>query len=154
MIGAAASLAQHLLNEGRNVGLLGWGQHREVIPPERESRQLFKILESLAMLRAYGTHPLAEILVAESAQFNRSSTAVIITAALDPLWVTGVQQLLYRGIRAVVIFIDPELFGSVPGTANILGRLAQLRVTVYRLKCGQALDAALAIPEIATAGRV
>lgn len=152
-VSVAASMAQHLLNEGRNVGLLAWGQHREVIPPERESRQLYKILESLAMLRAYGTHPLAEVLIAEGSQFNRSSTAVIITAALDPLWITGLQQLMYRGIRAVVIFIDPESFGSVPGTALIMQRLAQLRLVVYRLKCGQPINEALQNPEIVTAGR-
>ncbi|MBA3944542.1 MAG: DUF58 domain-containing protein [Herpetosiphonaceae bacterium] len=152
-VSCAASVTQHLLNAGRNVGLLAWGQHREVIPPERESRQLYKILESLAMLRAQGTHGLAEVLVAESAVFNRSSTAVIITSALDPTWVQGLQQLLYRGIRAVVIFIDPEGFGSVPGTNGIMQRLAQLRVTAYRQRRDQPLDQALSVPEVATAGR-
>lgn len=154
IVNVAASLGQHLLGQGRNVGLLAWGQHREVLPPEREARQLYKILESLAMLRAHGTHPLAEVLVAESAQFNRSSTAVVVTAALDPLWVTSVQQLLLRGIRAVVVFVDPESFGSVPGTAGIMQRLAQQRLTVYRVRQGQPLDAAFATAEIATAGRI
>ena len=154
IISAAASVAQHLLNESRNVGLLGWGQHREALPPEREARQLYKILESLAMLRAYGTHPLAEVLAAEVTQFSRSSTAVVITSALDPLWVTSVQQLLYRGIRIVVIFVDPESFGSAPGTAATMDRLASLRVPVYRVKQGEPLDVALREPELAgTRGR-
>ncbi len=149
IIGAAASVTRHLLGLNRSVGLLGWGQHREVLPPEREMRQLYKILESLAMLRAHGTHPLAEVLVAEGTQFSRSSTAVVITAALDPLWVTGVQQLLYRAIRVVVIYVDPESFGSVPGTAAIMQRLAGLRVPVYRVKQGQPLEEAMREPEVA-----
>ena len=149
IVSAAASVARHLLNNNRNVGLLAWGQHREVLPPERESRQLYKILESLAMLRAHGTHPLAEVLVAEGTQFSRSSTAVVITASLDPLWVTSIQQLLYRGIRAAVIFVDPESFGSVPGTAAIMQKLASLRVQVYRVKQGQSLGEALREPEVA-----
>ncbi len=121
-----------------------------MIPPEREARQLYKILESLAILRAHGTHPLPEVLIAESTQFSRSSSAIVITAALDPLWVTSVQQLLYRGIQVVVIFVDPESFGSVPGTAAIMQKLASLRVQVYRVKQGQPLDAALREPELAT----
>ena len=149
IVSAAASVARHLLNNNRNVGLLAWGQHREVLPPERESRQLYKILESLAMLRAHGTHPLAEVLVAEGTHFSRSSTVVVVTAALDPLWVTGIQQLLYRGIRAAVIFVDPESFGSVPGTAAIMQKLASLRVQVYRVRQGQPLDEALREPEVA-----
>ncbi len=151
IISSAASVAQHLLSNNRSVGLLAWGQHREALPPEREARQLYKILESLAMIRAHGTHPLPEVLIAESSQFSRSSSAIVITAALDPLWVTSVQQLLYRGIQVVVIFIDPESFGSVPGTAAIMQKLAGLRVQVYRVKQGQPLDAALREPELATA---
>jgi uncharacterized protein (DUF58 family) len=149
VISAAASIAQHLLSQNRNVGLLTWGQHREVIPPEREARQLYKILESLAMIRAHGTHPLAEVLIAEGTQFSRSSSAIVITAALDPMWVNSIQQLLYRGIRVVVIFVDPESFGSVPGTNAIMQRLASMRVQVYRLKQGQPLGDALREPEIA-----
>jgi len=149
IVSAAASVARHLLNNNRNVGLLAWGQHREVLPPERESRQLYKILESLAMLRAHGTHPLAEVLVAEGTHFSRSSTVVVVTAALDPLWVTGIQQLLYRGIRAAVIFVAPESFGVAPGTAAIMQKLASLRVQVYRVRQGQPLDEALREPEVA-----
>ncbi len=149
IISGAASIAQHLLSQNRNVGLLAWGQHREVIPPEREARQLYKILESLAMIRAHGTHPLAEVLIAEGTQISRSSSAIVITAALDPMWVNSIQQLLYRGIRVVVIFVDPESFGSVPGTASIMQRLASMRVQVYRLKQGQPLGDALREPEIA-----
>ncbi|GAC1365690.1 MAG: DUF58 domain-containing protein [Herpetosiphon sp.] len=152
-VSAAASLVRHLIDQGRSVGLLAWGQHREVLPPEREARQLYKILESLAILRASGLHGLDEVLLAEAGQFNRSSSLLIVTPSIDPAWVNSLQQLLYRGIRAVVIFVDPESFGSVPGTSGIMQRLAQLRLTVYRQQQGQPLDEALTYPEIATVGR-
>lgn len=142
IVSAAASIARHLLNGSRNVGLLAWGQHREIIPPEREARQLYKILESLAMLRAHGTHSLAEVLLAESTQFSRSSTMVVITAAPDPAWVTSLQQMLYRGIQAVVIWVDQESFGGWPGE-TALRKLSELRVPVYRIRQGQPLSEAL-----------
>ena len=153
IVSAAASIARHLLNGSRNVGMLAWGQHREIIPPEREARQLYKILESLAILRAHGTHQLGEVLIAESSQFSRSATMVVITSSTDPTWVSSLQQLLYRGIRTVVIFVDQETFGGLPGNA-ILRKLDELSVPVYKVAQGQTLNEALQQPVTATrAGR-
>ncbi len=146
IVSAAASVARHLLSGSRNVGLLGWGQQREIIPPEREARQLYKILESLAILRAHGTHPLAEVLIAESTQFSRSSTMIVITSSVDPGWVTSLQQLLYRGIQTAVIFVDPETFGGWPGTNSIIGKLNEMRIPVYRVEQGESLEQALRQP--------
>ncbi|WP_026369318.1 DUF58 domain-containing protein [Kallotenue papyrolyticum] len=145
IVSAAASIARHLLDGSRSVGLLAWGQHRELIPPEREARQLYKMLESLAMLRAYGAHPLAEVLIAELTQFSRTSTAIVITASADPAWVASLQQLLYRGIRAVVVYVDQETFGGWPAQP-VLTRLGELRVPVYRVAQGQPLSEALRQP--------
>lgn len=140
---ATASIARRLLSQNRFVGLVAWGQHREVIPAERESRQLFKILEALAMLRAHGAQPLAEVLIAEGQRFGRNSTLVIITASVDERWPIALQQLLYRGVRAIVIFIDPQSFGGWRDPALIIGQLAEMRIPVYRWTQGQALTDAL-----------
>lgn len=152
IVSAAASIARHLLNGSRNVGLLAWGQHREIIPPEREARQLYKILESLAVIRAHGTHPLAEVLIAESAQFSRSSTMVLITSSVEPAWVNSLQQLLYRGIQTVVVLVDQESFGGWP-SQTVLTKLSELRLPIYRVTQGQPLDHALRQPIAAGAGK-
>lgn len=143
---AAASIARHLLEQNRTVGLVSWGQHREVIPAERESRQLFKILEALAVLRAHGAQPLAEVLAAESVRFGRNCTLVIVTSSLDERWVVSLQHLLYRGVRAVVVFVDPQSFGGWRDSLTIRGRLAELRVPTYLYAQGQPLADALRHP--------
>ncbi len=135
-----------MLDQNRAVGLIAWGQHREVIPPEREVRQLYKILEALAELRAYGATSLAEVLSAESVRFGRNCTLVVITPSLDERWVTGVQHLLYRGVRIVAILIDAHSFGGGRSNQTIRMRLAELRVPTYVYGRGQALAAALARP--------
>lgn len=140
---AAASISRHLLDQNRTVGLVAWGQHREVIPAERESRQIFKTLEALAVLRAHGVQPLAEVLAAESARFGRNCTLVIITPALDERWVLSLQQLLYRGVRAVVVLVDPQSFGGWRDTLTIQARLAELRVPTYLFSYTQNLEDAL-----------
>ena len=145
---AAASIASHLLAQNRAIGLVSWGQHREVIPAERESRQLFKILEALAVLRAYGTEPLAEVLAAESVRFGRNCTLIIITSSLDERWAASLQQLLYRGVRAVTVLVDPQSFGGWNDTLSIRARLAELRVPVYIFQQGQSLAEALQQPSV------
>ncbi|HNP88179.1 MAG TPA: DUF58 domain-containing protein [Kouleothrix sp.] len=151
---AAASIARHLLEQNRTVGLVSWGQHREVIPAERESRQLFKMLEALSVLRAHGAQPLAEVLAAESVRFGRNCTLVIITASLDERWVVSLQQLLYRGVRAVVVLVDPETFGGWRNTFTVQARLAELRVPTYIFRQGQSLADALVRPVVLGAERV
>jgi uncharacterized protein (DUF58 family) len=143
---AAASITRQLLEQNRMLGLISWGQHREVIPAERESRQLFKILEALAVLRAHGAQPLAEVLAAESVRFGRNCTLVIITASLDERWIVSLQHLLYRGVRAVVVLVDPQSFGGWRDSLTIQGRLAELRVPTYVFAQGQSLADALRQP--------
>lgn len=143
IVTAAASIGRNLLNGSRSVGLLAWGQHREVLPPEREARQLYKILESLAVTRAHGQESLAHVLVAEASQFSRSSTVVVITSSVDTAWVSSLQQLLYRGIRVSVVLVEPESFGGFPGADALEDKLSELRVPVYRWEQGQPLDEAL-----------
>lgn len=142
-IHAAASIAQQLLSENKPVGLVAWGQHREVIPPERESRQLYKILEALAILRAQGSQPLAEVLAAESARFGRNVSLVVITASIDERWVVSLQHLRYAGVRASVVYIDPQSFGGWRESQGVIGRLAVSRTTHYVYRQGQDLVDAL-----------
>ncbi len=148
----AASLARHLLRLNRNVGLVAHGQHREVIPPEREARQLYKILEALAMLRAKGQTSLAEMLAAEGHRFGRNVSLIIITPAVDPRWVTSLQHMVYRGARSSVVFIDPQSFGGWRDPAPILAQLAEIRLPVYQVHNGDQLDHALAEPELTPKG--
>lgn len=143
---ATASLARALLTQNRVVGLVAWGQHREVIPAERESRQLFKILEALAVLRAHSARSLAEVLTAETPRFGRNCTLLVVTSSLDERWVGALQQHLYRGVRAAVLFVDPQSFGGWRDPEPILRRLAELRVPTFRLSQGQALPEALREP--------
>ncbi len=145
-IAATASLARTLLSQNRPVGLIAWGERLDVIPAEREERQLWKILELLAVLRAVGRHSLAELLIAEGQRFGPETTLILITSDLDPRWVTALQHQLYRGARAVVIFVDPLSYGGNDDPAPLLNYLAGLQIDVYRLRQGETLTDALRHP--------
>lgn len=150
-VNVAAALARTLLSQNRIVGLLAWSERLEVIPAEREERQLWKMLELLAVVHANGQHSLAELLVAEGQRFGRDTTLIIITSDLDPRWVTALQHHLYRGIRAAVIFIDPLSYGGWYDPEPLLNHLASLKIDVYRLQRGDALADALRQPLVLAA---
>ena len=64
------------------------------------------------------------------------------------LRVGGGQHLLYRGVRAVVILVDPHSFGGWRDTLGVQARLAELRVPTYLFQQGQSLPDALAHPTL------
>jgi uncharacterized protein (DUF58 family) len=148
-VGAAVSIARYLLDGRRDVGMIAWGQHHELLTPEREERQMLKVLEALAVLRAHGAHPLAEVLTAEGMRFGRSSSLVVITPSLDQAWVAALQQLLYRGVRATVLLLDGRSFGAEDGGEATQGLLGTIGVPVYMLRRGQSVSEALAAPAVA-----
>ncbi len=142
---AAASLARHLiLQQRRSTGLIGWGQYREVLVPEREPRQFYWLLESLAILRAHGETPLEEVLAAESNRFGRNCSLVLITASTEPQWVqTSLRDLLYAGVRAVVVLVDGRSFGGWQGTQEVEVALQAQNVPYYLLRKGETVGAVL-----------
>lgn len=145
IVTAAASLARHfILYQQRNTGLISWGQRREVIPPEREPRQLYRFLESLAVLRAHGTASLAEVLAAESSRFLRNTSLVIITCSTELAWIqVGLRELLYGGIHAVVVLVDGATFGGWQELDEVEGELRAHSVPYYVLQQEQPIGLAL-----------
>lgn len=124
--------------------MIGWGQHREVIPPEREPRQFYNILESLAILRAQGTTPLAEVLAAEGNRFGRQTSAIVISSSPDPDWVrAGLRDLLYRGIYAAVVLVDGFSFEGWHSISQVETELQALNVPYCVLKKDQPIGPAL-----------
>ncbi len=142
-VAIAASLAKHLLARSRAVGLIAYGQSREVLPPERGDRQLSKLMETLAVIRAVGTIPLAEILSAEGKGLGRNTSAVVITPSDDQHWTDSLRDLRRRGIRGTAIVLETASFGRPSDTAAVLAGLAQSGVRAYRIRGGDSLSAAL-----------
>jgi len=86
------------------------------------------------------------LLLAEGQRFSRATTLVIITSDVDPRWVTALQQHIYRGARAVIVFIDPLSYGGWNDPTTLLQHLVGLGIDVYRLQRDQVLDEALRHP--------
>ncbi len=142
-VSVAASLAQYFLRLDRAVGLLAYGQTNEVLQPDRSERQLNRILETLAVLRAHGEAPLEDVIEAEMHLFPRGTTVIVVTASTNEAWATAARALSRRGLRVVSVLVDSQTFGgvrSVRGLAELLRANHQL---TYIVNCGDNLTAAL-----------
>ena len=139
----AASVAQHFVYKDRAVGMVTYGHMREVLQPDRGHRQLTKILETLAMMRAEGEIPLTQILLSEGERLGRGVTLVVITPSLDRTWVAASHDLARRGVRMVAIVIDPESFGGQGRAEDVIAELQISRVPAYLVRNGDDLASAL-----------
>ncbi len=147
-VALASSLAARLIAEGRNVGMISWGQQHEVLSSDRGARQLQRILRSLAVLRAQGTAPLDEVLAAESNRFGRNSTLIVITANSDEQWVKTLAGISGRGIRSAVVQIERSTF-NVQGEHHqdnsmfVVAALAAANIPSYLVKRGTPINLSL-----------
>jgi len=73
----AASLGRHLLGRGRAVGLLA---PRLRLAPERGERQLWRLLESLAVVDLVPDAPLQALLEGEPGAFRHRVAVIVVTA--------------------------------------------------------------------------
>lgn len=140
----AASLARHFLQQNRNVGLISNSAHTTVMPADRGGRQMFKILEQLAVVRADGTTPFGELLLAESGLFNRNSTLIVITSSTNEEWAHSLIEIVSRGVQSVAVIVEPSTFGSGDSALFVVSDLASMGIPTYLVKYGDDISRALA----------
>jgi len=142
-VSIAASLARFYLRIGRSVGLVSAGQSLRVLPSDRGARQLGKILETLALLRAEGRLPLEALVEAEVRNLPRGSTVVLVTPSVGDGVVVPVELMMRRGLRPVAVLLDASTFGGPSGIEYVSSNLGALNVPVCRIGLGDDLGAAL-----------
>lgn len=133
---AAASLANASIRERYAVGLVAYGQSREVIQADREERQQTRLLETLAMLRARGTMPFSQVLSAEGTRLARGTTLILITPSTEHAWVEAALRLSDRGIRILAVLLDAASFGGAVGIQVLKGRLLAAGIPAVVVKEG------------------
>lgn len=140
---AAASLATHFIEHRRALGFGAYVPRREVHQAERGVRQLFRIMEALAVARSAAPYSLAQMMRLEAPYLARGTTVVLITASVDPAWVFEAQVLARKGMRPMAILIDPSSFGAPASLTSVQSMLRLARIPILTLRRGDDLSAAL-----------
>lgn len=142
-VSIAASVARYYLRRDRSLGFVSAGQSLTLIPPDRGGRQLAKILESLALLRAEGSLPLWSLLDIQSQHLARGSTIVMVTHSVEDEIILITDFLSRRGLRPVVVLIDAASFNGPAGTAEIAEGIRLLKIPLRVIRNGDDLGKAL-----------
>ncbi len=116
----AASVARYFLTANRTVGFMSYGRAFDVVDAERGLNQYTRILESLAMARAWGDVGLGDLLANEARRFGRHTTVIVITPSTDEAWVAGLGALQARGVKVAAIMLEPSTFGGKESVARRL----------------------------------
>ncbi len=139
----AASLATYFIEHKRALGFAAYVPKREAHQAERGHRQLFRVLEALAIARSEAPFSLAQMLSLEAPYLSRGTTVLLVTASLDPAWVLEAQILARKGMRPMALFIDPGTFGA-PGDASSLRSMLHLaKIPILSLRRGDDISAVL-----------
>jgi uncharacterized protein (DUF58 family) len=144
-VSVAASLARYYLRLERSVGFISSGQTITMTPPDRGGRQLGKILESLALLRAEGLLPIWGLVDIQAQHLARGSTIVLVTHSVEKEVVLATDLLARRGLRPVVVLIDAGSFNGPEGTDEIAEGLKYMKIPLRVVRRDADLSNALSV---------
>jgi uncharacterized protein (DUF58 family) len=143
-VAIAASLAFHLLERDRAVGIVSQGKARHVLQSDRGEAQLYHILESLAVLEASGVYSLEEVLKVEGPRIPRGSTVVVITPSMKKEVITSLRDCRRSGLAPVLILINAATFGGPAGGQRLISAAQTEGIPVRMVNFGDTLSEALA----------
>jgi uncharacterized protein (DUF58 family) len=142
-VSMASSIAKYYLNRQRAVGFVAYGNQREIVQPDRGERQLTRLLEALAVLRADGRTPLGEVLAVEGARLGRNTSLVIITPSVDLSWIRFVREIKRRGMHTIAVLADNSSFGGYGDARLAASELQSGGIPTYIVRAGDDLGAVL-----------
>jgi uncharacterized protein (DUF58 family) len=135
----AASVAIYLLRQDLSVGMIVNGEQREFLSLDRGDRQVERVLELLAVVRAGPGPELKEALALDAFHFGRNTVAIVITPSSSRDWHEGLRHLQRRGVQVAVIGLNAASFENKPPDEDTLALLEGAGIPVMRIKCGDPL---------------
>ncbi|MDA1096322.1 MAG: DUF58 domain-containing protein [Chloroflexi bacterium] len=146
----AASLAGFLLGYDNGVGFLASGDREYVATPATGDKQLWQILEMLALCRATGSRPLSVFLGAQAPRFGTQTGLIVITPSITEAVAAGA-YMLERNSPGAVVLLEPASFGGSSSELPLLGRLLSTGVAVYIVRKGDDIAKALSVSALGAA---
>jgi len=144
-VSIAASIGRYFLRLGRAVGFVSAGQSLSLLPADRGGRQLGKMLEALALIRAEGNLPIRGLVEAEAQNLARGSTVVVITHSVEEDVALMADQINRRGLRPILVLLDAASFNGPSGSDRLEAMLNFLKVPTRLVHRGDDLGQALSV---------
>jgi uncharacterized protein (DUF58 family) len=140
-----ASLARYFLALDRSVALSVNGRHPERLAPDRGARQLGKIMESMALMRADGKLGFDAYVSNQARYLTRGSTVVLVTPSTDYKIAFAVNTLIRLGLRPVVVLLEAQSFGGTKGSESLMETIMASGAPAILVAEGDDLAGALSV---------
>ena len=154
----AASLMKKYIDSGKPVGLIASGDQPYFFPADIGGEYLWRVLETLALMKATGEVPIDQLISQEMEHFESGSTIIIITPSTNDQIAEMIRYLENRGNMVVVILLYSISFGGTVSAASTAKTLISSGAQVYLVGRGQdparALDSRVLSSSIAYVGNV
>lgn len=115
-ISISASLASYFIDADKAVGIACADSALTVLPTEKGSRQLGKILETMAFFEGRGQLQINEVIESLSTQIARGSAVVIVSPAPSETLQLCIEILIRRRLKPIVIQINRDSFTPTSAT--------------------------------------
>jgi uncharacterized protein (DUF58 family) len=142
-VATAASLALHFMERNRAIGLVSYGQMRNVIQPETGTAHQSRLLESLAVVEPEGEYPLEDLLKIESPRIPQGATVILITSSGTESMISGMRQMMHAGKQPVLLLIEPSSFGGSENTLAASQAARRSNIPVREIRYGEPLSEVL-----------
>jgi len=140
----AASISSKYIENGMKVGMLTSGDREYVFPPERGEDSLWRIMESLALVKPGGEVTVSQMLLQKMDYLTDDSAVVIVTTSASENLVDVVRRIRGRINSIVVVLVDIASFGGKADAINSAHLLSSIGVQVYIVRQGDDISRALA----------
>jgi uncharacterized protein (DUF58 family) len=129
----AASLADRTLRQNRAVGLVAHGTELIYVPPGRGQGHMWRILQALAVARAGGMHPLAEVLHQLRPSLGHGTSLLVITSSSTSEWVDALMPLTRTGIAPTAVLLDADSFTHPDQHHRKAGRVGSIQTLLAKV---------------------
>jgi uncharacterized protein (DUF58 family) len=120
-----SSIAHQFIRDNRSVGFTAFSRGtRHFIKPQKGLKQLWRILEALAVVKASSTVPFDQFLSAALPGFDRGTSLVAISPSPSPRWATILTEFAHQSIHPLAIAIDASSFGEHPSNIGLQAQAA------------------------------
>ncbi|HEX2185382.1 MAG TPA: DUF58 domain-containing protein [Chloroflexota bacterium] len=133
----AGALIHQAIRDNKAVGLVAYGSEKVVITPAKGARQLWRLMEQLALVAADGRLPLHRVMSDVSATLGRGLSVVVITPTTDTTWLNSLALMRQRTGGPAVILLDQASFGGAESNRALATQLASAGLTVRTVERGQ-----------------
>jgi hypothetical protein len=113
------------------------GKTQTILPPERSTRQLAKILEALAILQADGIHPMNSWVEMKIHSLPRGCIIVMTTPSSDNDILILANFLRHTGMHPVVIWLDAGTFGAEKTNPNMPDYFNKMGIPFIKVISGE-----------------